>query len=139
MKSDFSFGIVPLKKENNQWHVFIIKHSKSYWGLPKGHAENEETPQQAAARELKEETGLSVDHFMDCPPLVESYTFYYAGEQIHKTVTYFMALVSGYISLQEDEVEEGRWVLLEQASSCISYPESQAVISKTLTLINNLN
>ena len=52
----FSSGFLLFRKQK-QLQFLLMKHS-SRWDLPKGHLDPGETKQQAALRELKEETGL---------------------------------------------------------------------------------
>lgn len=49
------------------------KQPKAYglWGIPGGHVDEGETPQQAAVRETKEEVGLEVELINDKPLLFE--------------------------------------------------------------------
>ena len=70
---EFCFGIIPLKRKEESWEVFLVKHNKGHWGFPKGHSLLEETPEQIACREVYEETGLSVTNFLQVSPLTEKY------------------------------------------------------------------
>jgi bis(5'-nucleosidyl)-tetraphosphatase len=71
-----SFGIVPFLKEEGGWKVLLILHREgNHWGFPKGKANPGETPLEAATRELKEETGLSVIQILREEPLAEQYQF----------------------------------------------------------------
>lgn len=48
--------------EDSVGRALVLKaHYKSYWSFPGGWIEDQQTPPQAAVRELLEETGLSVD------------------------------------------------------------------------------
>ncbi len=73
MEKDESFGIVPLRRNANAWQVFLIQHKHGrHWGFPKGHAESGEMPEDAAARELKEETNLEITAFLIKIPLLNN-------------------------------------------------------------------
>lgn len=136
MMKDFSFGIIPLCKKNKEWHVFLIKHKPGkYWGFPKGHKEPLETPKEAAARELQEESGLLVTHFLRTTPLLEHYNFYHNHVLIEKTVTYFLAEVEGTIQLQTSEVEDGSWFSLEAAYESLTFNESKSLLTKVQKLL----
>lgn len=133
-----SFGILPLIKEKGRWMIFLIKSRNSgYWGFPKGKPNPGETPKESAIRELKEETGLDVERFLTDEPLTESYEYSFKGKQIKKTVYYFPALVSGSIRLQAEEVRAGKWLLLDQAVSELTYEETQRLCQLLLDTIPN--
>lgn len=135
MKNDLSYGILPLKKIKSQWHLLLIQHHSGYWGFPKGHQDPHETPQQTALRELFEETGLQVKHFLFEEVLSETYFFTFHGEKIHKTVHYFIAEVKGKLVIQDKELLDARWVALEEAESQVTYPNGKAICRKLKALI----
>jgi len=129
-----SYGIIPLRYET-EWEVFIIKHRRGHWGFPKGHPEKNEPPEVAAARELKEETGLEVDQFWAAPPLTEHFSFSWHGQRVEKTVTYYIALAQGNVKLQPEEVEDGRWISLYRADDLLSFPEARAVCKQVRKIV----
>lgn len=140
MKQDFSYGIIPLRIQNGQWEVLLVQHKSGgyWWAFPKGHAEVGESPQEAAARELLEETGLAVDRLLFPDPLTETYIFTFNGERIFKTVQYFLALVEGEVLIQESEIEASTWLSLDQAEKVITYKEAQRVCREAIELIKIL-
>ena len=67
----FSSGFLLFRKQK-QLQFLLMKHSMR-WDLPKGHLEPGETKQQAALRELSEETGLQAsDVWLDPSFLFEN-------------------------------------------------------------------
>ena len=133
MREEHSYGIIPFLKQGAEWKVFVILHKKgNHWGFPKGHAEGEETPKEAAKRELKEETGLEVDEFLLRAPLSEHYTFYRNRKKVLKTASYFPALVSGTVALQEVEIREGRWLGFDMAMKTLTFSEGRALLNQVL-------
>lgn len=129
---DESFGIIPVNKENQQWKVFIIKHKKGgHWGFPKGHKsfENEEQ-KKIAERELFEETGLRVKSFLPIDVFSVNYFCTSHEKYVHKTVSYFTALVHGTIALCPHEASEGMWLDIDQVFEKINFPEMQPIIDK---------
>lgn len=122
-----SFGIVPFRKLKGKWQVLLIQHlNGQHWGFPKGRAESAETAQEAAVRELKEETGLSVERFLSLKPFIESYF----DQQKRKTVTYFPAFVTGILKCQSNEIMKANWFDLDEAMEQISFPESKNVFKQ---------
>ena len=131
MRQDESFGVIPLSKKQGRWEVFLIQHNRSgYWGFPKGHAEDNETPEQAAFRELKEETNLELVHLLKKEPLMEQYTFIMEGERVFKRVSYFLAEVSGNIVLQSQEIHDGKWVPLSEALAQVTHQEGKSILAQ---------
>jgi len=138
MKQDESFGIIPLRHEQGRWEVFLIqlKHGR-YWGFPKGHADPDETPQQTALRELKEETNLELVRYLQEEPLTEHYHFSQEGRRISKRVYYFVAEVKGTVILQKKEVQNGVWVPFPQAIDKATHPEGKAILTEVEKILFN--
>lgn len=135
-EKDYSYGVVPLRYVNDEWHVLLIQHSKAkYWGFPKGHAELGEPPITAAKRELFEETNLQVVKFLSDTYLEEKYQFTWGDKLIYKTVWYYIAEVSGELNLQEEEVSNGCWVPLSSAFSMLSYRSARSALRKAELLL----
>ena len=135
MKRDESFGIVPLSKVTGHWEVFLIQHrGAGYWGFPKGHAEEGESPFEAACRELKEETQLECVRLLRDAPLAEQYQFLVEGKRVFKRVLYFIAEVTGAVQLQEEEIHDGVWLPLPEAMEKVTHPEGKAILSEVLKL-----
>lgn len=136
-RQDESFGVVPLKKEDGCWEVFLIKHKHGrYWGFPKGHAEADETPQATASRELKEETNLDLIQFLTDEPLMERYSFMLGGSRIYKRVYYFIAEVTGRIALQRHEISDGIWLPLPEALQKLTHPEGKTILSQVSAFLS---
>ncbi len=136
MRYEESFGVVPLRKQGIQWEVFLIQHARgSYWGFPKGHAEPGETSQEAAFRELKEETNLDCLQCLQDSPLKESYQFIARGERVSKNVWYFVAEVSGDILLQSKEIQDGAWFTFSDAKDRLTHMEGKSILSQVIALL----
>jgi len=139
-RQDQSFGVVPLRHQNGRWEVFLIQHCHGrYWGFPKGHAELNETPEEAACRELKEETNLDIVRYLQKEPLLEQYQFMSNSskhtnklekQRVFKRVFYFVAEVSGEVILQENEISNGLWLPIKQAFEQLTHPEGRAILAQ---------
>ncbi len=125
-----SCGIIPLSKKSGEWKVFLIHHRgyEQYWSCPKGHLESNETNQEAARRELKEETGLNVLAFLNKAPLLEEFYWFKGNERVLKRVLFFVCEVEGEIHLQNEEIAGGEWFSLPQAVEQVKHPEGKATI-----------
>lgn len=125
-----SAGIIPLKKEHGEWKVFLIQNRThpEYWSCPKGHLEPKEAPEDAACRELKEETNLQVLSFLAHPPIVETFTFMKNGKLIQKRVLFYIAEVEGSVILQKDEALDGKWYTFQEAIALTKHEEGKATL-----------
>lgn len=129
MKHEVAYGIIPLKEENGTRKIFLALHTKGpYWGFPKGHPDEGESPKETATRELFEETQLKVVSFLGCGPYKENHRFERNGMKVSKAVTYYPAHVSGDFACQTEEVTEGRWCTLEDALSLVKFEKTRALI-----------
>jgi 8-oxo-dGTP pyrophosphatase MutT (NUDIX family) len=136
MAVEHSYGIVPLRKRKGAWHVLLVQHgSAHYWGFPKGHGEKGESPEQAALRELREETNLEVVRFLTETVLEEHYHFTHNGRHIEKTVSFFVAEVKGTVRIQAAEIGASKWVPLESASDHVTYGNDKAICHQVIALI----
>jgi bis(5'-nucleosidyl)-tetraphosphatase len=139
MKKENSYGIVPLRIHHKAWQILLIQHHAGHWAFPKGHAEPGETSQQTAERELREETGLTIQRFLSPDPLIESYFFTFRGEKISKTVQYFLALVQGNVVIQELEIKSSQWLTLPEALEKVTFKEGKRLCLQTIELLRNID
>lgn len=130
-----SFGVIPARKIEGQWQLLMVKHRAGHWSFPKGHSESSESPLQTAKRELFEETGLSITRQLYTQPIYESYHFQKEGETIDKTVSYFIAEVSGDLRLQTEELSDFAWVPLQDAEKQATFSEAQNLCRKLMQVI----
>ncbi len=140
MRHDESFGVIPLSKERGRWEVFLIQHNRSgYWGFPKGHAEPNESPEEAAFRELKEETNLELIHLFRKEPLHEQYTFMMEGKRVFKKVSYFIAEVGGTVALQKEEIHDGKWVPIHEAAHQVTHQEGRSILAQVEKILPKIH
>ncbi|MBF0254073.1 MAG: NUDIX domain-containing protein [Candidatus Omnitrophica bacterium] len=128
---DRSYGIIPYSGETTGRQYLLIRHRAGHWGFPKGHAEDGETPRQAAVREFEEETGLCEYRLLPGAKFEERYDFDKKGRRVRKTVTYFLAEVrGGTVRVQEDEIADHAWLTYESAGSRITFSECRRVLDE---------
>jgi len=103
------------------------------WSLPKGHIEEGETPEQAAIREVAEETGITSSITKSLG--VIDFWFMAGGKRIHKTVHHFIFLeVGGTLLAQESEVDEVSWFPLSEIVDRLAYPDEKKLIARSAEL-----
>ena len=106
------------------------------WGLPKGHVEAGEHPQQTALREVREETGLVGASIRKLGAI--TYWFSVKEEQVRffKTVHfYLLRYLSGRPEDHDDEVEQAAWFPINQALRRVTYANERAILLKAKRLI----
>jgi 8-oxo-dGTP pyrophosphatase MutT (NUDIX family) len=95
--------------------------------LPKGHIDPGETALQAATREVREETGIVGEPVHE---LGEArYWYRRDGQTIPKSVSFFLfSYVEGDTADHDDEVEEARWISLQDAQSELSHAAEREMV-----------
>jgi len=133
-----SVGIIPLKKEQGEWKVFLIKNkgSNEYWNCPKGRACVHETAKEAARRELKEETNLKVKSFLQKDPLLEEFIFVKQGNPIAKKVKFYVAEVEGNAVIHAEEAASGKWFSLNEAIEITKFPARKKTLEQVKKLLH---
>jgi len=100
------------------------------WSLPKGHIEEGETPEEAALREVQEETGIV--SVIEKSLGVIDFWFMAGGKRIHKTVHHYLFRESGgLLAAQESEVDEVAWFPLAEIVDRLAYPDEKKLIART--------
>jgi 8-oxo-dGTP pyrophosphatase MutT (NUDIX family) len=103
------------------------RHGKLLWSLPKGHIEPGETPEQAAVREVEEETGIAGVILAELGTI--DFWFVADGRRIHKTVRHFlMRATGGELSDADIEVTEVAWVPLPDIARQLAYPDERGLV-----------
>ena len=112
----------------------LDRRGRLLWSLPKGHVEPGESTEQAAAREVAEETGITGS----VVGLLGTIDFWFVanGARIHKTVHHFLLLsTGGELSDADVEVHEVAWVPLAQIASKLFYPDERTLVAKVPGLL----
>jgi len=131
-----SAGGVVIRISEKVPHVLLIRDPYQRWGLPKGHLEDDERPEDAALREVREETGLG--ELTLGPDLGEiDWTFRLRGRRIHKFCRFF--LMSSPRGKPRPEVAEGItaciWLPIPAAVETIGYDNARGIIRRATAQI----
>ena len=104
------------------------------WGLAKGGIEEGETIEDAAVREVREETGLAGEIEADLGDT--KYFYVWDDVRIRKTVHFFlMRHTGGDSDDRDDEMEEVRWFPLERALKRAAYRGERDVLQRAAELL----
>jgi 8-oxo-dGTP pyrophosphatase MutT (NUDIX family) len=95
--------------------------------MPKGHLEPGETTQEAAIREVEEETGI-MSHVIATLGTID-FWFMSQDRRIHKTVHHFLLQADGgELSDADVEVVEVAWIPLDEISGLLRYPDERRLV-----------
>jgi len=104
------------------------KRGRTLWSLPKGHIESGETPEDAAIREVAEETGI--ESAITRSLGVIDFWFMAEGKRIHKTVHHYLfRMTGGTLTPQQIEVDEVAWFPLSEVSRRLAYSDERKLIA----------
>ena len=108
------------------------------WALPKGNIAEGERAEDAAAREVEEETGVRAELVTKLGHV--RYTYSYGGERIFKIVTFFLfRYVAGDLgTLKQEhahEVAEVRWLPLSDAPKLLAYGGERDMARAALAIL----
>jgi 8-oxo-dGTP pyrophosphatase MutT (NUDIX family) len=127
MEREFSAGAVVVRRLQGRWWLAAIRPGgkpEGVWALPKGNIGRGEDPEATALREVTEETGLegaSLGKLGDV-----KYVYTRRGARIFKVVSFYLVRyrrgrIDDVPAAYRHEVEEARWLPLEDAPKLLAY------------------
>ena len=119
-------GGVPWRRSNDGEVELLLVHRPCYddWTFPKGKIKSGESDEQAALREVEEETGLR------CELGAELAGTTYRDRRLRsKTVRYWAMRPVGGDAVGQNEVDELEWLSLDRAAGKLSYERDRGVLA----------
>ena len=135
---EVSAGGVIYRQHAGQIEIALI-HVRNRWGLPKGHVEEGERVEQAALREVREETGLegNLEHKLgDIRYSYHDKTDSGEPIRIYKRVFfYLMSYQRGDVSDHDHESDEARWFPIDLAMSELRFATERRMVFRAGALL----
>ncbi|RZS91212.1 ADP-ribose pyrophosphatase YjhB (NUDIX family) [Motilibacter rhizosphaerae] len=114
----------------------LDRRGRLLWSLPKGHIEAGETSEDAAVREVEEETGIR--GAVMAPLGTVDFWFVAEDRRVHKTVHhYLLEALGGELSDADVEVTEVAWVPLDQVRERLAYDGERRLVDAARELLSD--
>jgi 8-oxo-dGTP diphosphatase len=142
-ETQVSAGGVAFRRQGDQIDIALISVGENQrWQLPKGLIHADESPEAAAIREVREETGLETEMV----ELLDKIEYWYVSQQrgqrvrFHKYVYFYLLRYQvGDVGDHDHEVNEARWVEIEKAQDMLAFKNEKKVVHRAQELIENEN
>ena len=146
MRREFSAGGVVVRRLRGRWFLAAIRpggRPEGVWALPKGNVGPGEQPERTAEREIEEETGVRARLVRKLGDVRYVYTQTWGngrGDRIFKIVSFYLFRYRGgrlgnIPAALAHEVEEARWLPLEDAPSLLAYHGEREMAERALIAV----
>jgi 8-oxo-dGTP diphosphatase len=131
-------GVIYRRRRDGPQVCLISTQGGKAWQLPKGIIEPGEQPEEAAVREVAEETGL----YGELEAKLERIEYWYIAdygperERVHKLVYFYLfRYIRGSTKDHDSEVDDARWVALNEARRLLSFENERRVLEQAGKII----
>ncbi len=126
-------GVVYRVHEGRVEFALVCPAGRSVWCLPKGMLEPREKPEEAALREVQEETGLVARPRGSLGEIEYWFAERSQRGRIHKRVHHFLfEAVGGSLADHDHEIGEARWFEAAEAQRTVGYPNERAILERAI-------
>lgn len=128
MTDEVSAGVIVFRETRDKREYLLLKNRNGDWEFPKGGIEGDEELQQAALRELEEETGLEKVKLLNGFREDYSYEFYTSNGRVYKTVHLFIGKSFETNVNLSSEHQDLQWRDYEQALNTTSHDGPEEIL-----------
>jgi 8-oxo-dGTP pyrophosphatase MutT (NUDIX family) len=135
-REEVSAGGIVFRRSPDGVRFLLIRDSYRNWGFPKGHLEADESPDAAAVREVREETGLT-GLTLAGPVEVIDWNFRFRGRLVHKVCHFYLieAADGRARPLRREGITACKWLTFDEATSLVSYENARSVLARARTML----
>ncbi len=138
MIKEQSAGTVLFIEEYNEKLFLLLHYPTGHWDFVKGKIENNESLEQAAIRETKEETGITDIEFIKGFKEKIEYSFKFNGDIVQKEVIFFLAKTNTKQVKISDEHLDYVWLDFNNALNKITYENAKNILKKSKNYLEKL-
>ena len=128
-------GVVLRRTRKGNWKVLVVHRPRhADWSLPKGKLDRGETFEDAAVREVEEETGVRCRLGAELP-----HVLYDDRSGRHKLVRWWlMEPVDGDAEARDPdhEIDEVRWVRVDRVGELLTYEDDAYLVEHALAEVD---
>ena len=143
MPREFSAGGVLVRRFHGRWWLAAIRpggRPDGVWALPKGNISPGEDPEATAIREVTEETGVEAESSGKLGDV--RYVYTRGGQRIFKVVSFYLlryrrGRIGDIPDAFRHEVDEARWLPLDEAPRLLSYRSEREMAEKALATLES--
>lgn len=133
MKFEKSCGVIPFCFANDKIKVVLVKQNNGVIGFPKGHVEENESEEETALRECKEEIS-AVPSLID--GFKEEISYYMPEYDANKAVVFFVGIINDTsFTRQESEISDVFVMDIQSALDVISYDDTKELLKKAFEFL----
>lgn len=137
--TDVQVGVVDVYVIRPSWQVLLLQRATNTrcpgsWETVHGHIERDELPESAAVREVREETGLTVERLYNVT-VQPFYLHRYKAIQLAVVFTAFVAEGANVVLGSEHQGAE--WLTVDEALARYTWPRSRAALNDIVDLLGS--
>ena len=133
-----SVDVYLLRRGPAGWETLLLQRAEGTrctgaWEAVHGHIEEDETPPDAAVREVREETGLEIERLYN----LNVSPFYLHKPDVVMLAVAFVAFPRAGKILLSPEHARYEWLPVDEASTRMAWPRSRSALADALALLGN--